>query len=121
MLQVFHLNVAKVNLVLHMQRDRPIATVGASCMCVGSVGGWRQGHRRSRACEMGATRAPCMRRAQAERGMEVGVHGPMCMWSREAEGVYGVRTEGAEVHTCASTCVKWSSRRRRPDVSHTLL
>jgi hypothetical protein len=121
MLQVFYLNVAKVNLVLHMQRDRPVATVGASCICVGSGGGWRQGHRRSRVCETGATRAPCMRLAQEAEGMEVGVHGPICMRLREVEGAYGVRTEGAEVHTCASTCVKWSSRRRRPDVSHTLL
>jgi hypothetical protein len=68
MLQVFHLNVAKVNLVLHMQRDSSVATAGASCMRVGSDGGWRQGHKRSWAHETGATRASCMRQAQEAEG-----------------------------------------------------
>jgi hypothetical protein len=40
MLRVFHLDVAKVDLVLHMLHGTHLP----SCMRVRSGGGWRQGH-----------------------------------------------------------------------------
>jgi hypothetical protein len=51
MLQVFHQNIAKVDLLLHMlQHDPSTAGARVPCMSVGSEGEWRQGPG-SRTCD----------------------------------------------------------------------